>query len=149
LNGKLNPLTGLGDGEEVKNKCKQFASNEYRLFVLSYEGFYRFVDVLDRKCDLIVFDEGHRLKNKNSKVYKKLFNFTCRKRVLLTGTPLQNNLDELYTCISMVNPNLFPSEQTFKNIFQKPIFNGMAKNASQRERTIAIERTLELANRIK
>lgn len=46
----------LGDGEEVKNVCKQFATNQYRVLVLSYEGFYRFIDVLERKCDLIVFD---------------------------------------------------------------------------------------------
>lgn len=72
--------------------CKQFASNQYRMLVLSYEGFYRFIDILEKKCDLIVFDEGHRLKNKNSKSYKKILNFSCRKRVLLTGTPLQNNL---------------------------------------------------------
>lgn len=105
----MSPLIALGDGEEVKNVCKQFASNQYRMLVLSYEGFYRFIDILDRKCDLIVFDEGHRLKNKNSKVYKKILNFSCRKRVLLTGTPLQNNLEELYTCISVVNPSMFSS----------------------------------------
>ena len=108
------------------------------MLVLSYEGFYRFIDILDRKCDLIVFDEGHRLKNKNSKVYKKILNFTCRKRVLLTGTPLQNNLDELYTCISIVNPSLFSSEQLFKNVFQKPILNGMAKKATELSKKIAV-----------
>jgi DNA repair and recombination RAD54-like protein len=119
------------------------------MLVLSYEGFYRFIDILENKCDLIVFDEGHRLKNKNSKAYKKILNFSCRKRVLLTGTPLQNNLEELYTCISIVNPSMFPSEHLFNNVFQKPILNGMAKNATQIERKIAIERTIELANKIK
>jgi hypothetical protein len=56
LENKLNPLIALGDGEEVKEICKQFAKNQYRMLVLSYEGFYRFIDVLDGKCDLIVFD---------------------------------------------------------------------------------------------
>jgi SNF2 family DNA or RNA helicase len=50
------------------------------------------MDILNKKCDLIVFDEGHRLKNKNSKVYRKILTFGCKKRILLTGTPLQNNL---------------------------------------------------------
>jgi ATP-dependent DNA helicase len=40
----------------------------------------------------MIFDEGHRLKNKNSKLLKKIKLAKCKKRVLLTGTPLQNNL---------------------------------------------------------
>lgn len=65
------------------------------------------MDSLRDCCDLLLFDEGHRLKNKKSKIVNKLRLFPCRKRILLTGTPLQNNLDELYTCISIVNPTVF------------------------------------------
>ncbi len=86
--------------------------------------------LLSNRCDLLVMDEGHRLKNKNSKMVKLLKNFSCRRRVILTGTPLQNNLDELYTCISIINPILFGNETMFKNVFHKPIVSGLAKAAT-------------------
>lgn len=88
------------------------------------------MDLLSGRCDLIVFDEGHRLKNKKSKLILKMKVFRCPKRILLTGTPIQNNLDELYTCVSLINPQLFTSESLFKNIFEKPILLGMSKKAT-------------------
>ncbi len=97
----------------------------------------------------MIFDEGHRLKNKKSKLFRKIQGSKCKKRILLTGTPIQNNLDELYTCISLVNPSFFESESVFKNVFQKPIIFGMAKTASRELRTLALSRTAELADLIK
>jgi SNF2 family DNA or RNA helicase len=126
-----------------------FIDYEYRFLVASYEHFYKYSDSLGSKCDLIIFDEGHRLKNKKSKLFKKIQQSKCRKRILLTGTPIQNNLEELYTCITLVNPSFFESELVFKNVFQKPIIAGMAKCASKELRTLALSRTAELANLIK
>ena len=75
--------------------------------------------------------------------------FKCKKRILLTGTPIQNNLSELYTCIMLVNPSFFDSETIFKNVFQKPIIAGMAKWAPPELRSLAMVRTAELATLIK
>jgi chromodomain-helicase-DNA-binding protein 4 len=50
------------------------------------------MEKISGKCDLIIFDEGHRMKNKKSKLLLKLKSFKCEKRILLTGTPIQNNL---------------------------------------------------------
>lgn len=50
------------------------------------------MEKLSGKSDLIIFDEGHRMKNKKSKLLLKLRTFKCDKRILLTGTPIQNNL---------------------------------------------------------
>lgn len=86
-----------------------FTDYEYRFLVVSYENFLKNADALNKKCELLIFDEGHRLKNKKSKLFKKIQTFKCKKRILLTGTPLQNNLDELYTCIALVNPSFFDS----------------------------------------
>jgi len=54
---------------------------------------------LEKSCDLLIFDEGHRLKNLNNKSYQKFIGFGCKRRILLSGTPLQNNLDEFYSCV--------------------------------------------------
>ncbi|XP_031567802.1 SWI/SNF-related matrix-associated actin-dependent regulator of chromatin subfamily A containing DEAD/H box 1-like [Actinia tenebrosa] len=64
---------------------------------------------LFRKLDThyVVFDEGHMLKNMKSQRYQKLFNLRARRRLLLTGTPLQNNLLELMSLLSFVMPHMF------------------------------------------
>jgi SNF2 family DNA or RNA helicase len=107
MGNKLNPLVTLGTPEEIVKIIRMFVDYEYRVLIISYENFYKNSEELSKKCQLLVFDEGHRLKNKKSKFFKKIQNFKCKKRILLTGTPLQNNLDELYTCIAIVNPLFF------------------------------------------
>ncbi|KAI8096416.1 SNF2 family N-terminal domain-containing protein [Halteromyces radiatus] len=63
------------------------------------------------KC--AVFDEAHRLKNKQSKVGEILKMFHMDQKLLLTGTPLQNNLDELYSLLSFMQPDVFNDERYF------------------------------------
>ncbi|KAI9305451.1 P-loop containing nucleoside triphosphate hydrolase protein [Cunninghamella echinulata] len=63
------------------------------------------------KC--AVFDEAHRLKNKQSKVGEILKLFHMDHKLLLTGTPLQNNLDELYSLLSFMQPDVFNNEKQF------------------------------------
>ena len=57
--------------------------------------------------DMIVYDEGHMLKNSTSERYNKLMRLRANFRLLLTGTPLQNNLRELVSLLSFMLPNLF------------------------------------------
>jgi SWI/SNF-related matrix-associated actin-dependent regulator of chromatin subfamily A containing DEAD/H box 1 len=54
-----------------------------------------------------IFDEGHALKNADSQVYEKLIRITSRFRLLLTGTPLQNNLQELISLLAFLMPDIF------------------------------------------
>lgn len=63
------------------------------------------------KC--AVFDEAHRLKNKQSKVGELLKTFSIDHKLLLTGTPLQNNLDELYSLLNFMQPEVFSNERAF------------------------------------
>ncbi|KAI9346673.1 SNF2 family N-terminal domain-containing protein [Pilaira anomala] len=63
------------------------------------------------KC--AVFDEAHRLKNKQSKVGEILKAFSIDHKLLLTGTPLQNNLDELYSLLNFMQPEVFSNERAF------------------------------------
>jgi SNF2 family DNA or RNA helicase len=85
---------------------------------------------LSGRCDLLIFDEGHRMKNRKSKLLLKLKAFRCDRRILLTGTLIQNNLTELFTCISIINPKVFGSETVFRNVFQRPILEGLGKKAT-------------------
>ncbi|KAL9605817.1 MAG: hypothetical protein Q9179_001003 [Wetmoreana sp. 5 TL-2023] len=54
-----------------------------------------------------VYDEGHVLKNRKSAAYEQLTRFKCAFRLLLTGTPLQNNLNELVSLLAFIMPQMF------------------------------------------
>lgn len=76
-----------------------------------------------KKLDLHygVFDEAHMLKNMTSQRYRYLMTFKVQRRLLLTGTPLQNNLLELMSLLSFVMPNLFGQREIneiLKRLFQ-------------------------------
>uniref|UniRef100_A0A2K6GBH7 Chromodomain helicase DNA binding protein 1 like n=1 Tax=Propithecus coquereli TaxID=379532 RepID=A0A2K6GBH7_PROCO len=60
---------------------------------------------------VLVVDEAHRLKNQSSLLHKTLSEFSVVFSLLLTGTPIQNSLQELYSLLSFVEPDLFPKEQ--------------------------------------
>ena len=69
----------------------------YKVLIGSYEGIRKHTAALAGACDLLVCDEGHRLKAAaGSKTMDSLLALNCKRRIILTGTPLQNNLDEFW-----------------------------------------------------
>ena len=96
------------------------------------------------ECDLLICDEGHRLKNTKIKSFQKLFKFPCSRRIILTGTPIQNNLNELYACIHFVYPQVFNDFQKFKKVYADPINAAQKETATRDEQTLASERMKEL-----
>ncbi|CAI9783539.1 unnamed protein product [Fraxinus pennsylvanica] len=67
--------------------------------------------------EVLVVDEGHRLKNSSSKLFGLLNTFSFQHRVLLTGTPLQNNIGEMYNLLNFLQPASFPSLSSFEEKF--------------------------------
>ncbi|KAJ1336566.1 hypothetical protein BSLG_007350 [Batrachochytrium salamandrivorans] len=65
----------------------------------------------------IVIDEAHRIKNENSSLSQIVRLMNCRNRLLLTGTPLQNNLHELWALLNFLLPDVFSSAEDFDNWF--------------------------------
>lgn len=64
-----------------------------------------------RKFNVCVYDEGHLLKNSQSERYTKLMRLNAKFRLILTGTPLQNNLRELVSLLSFILPDIFASKK--------------------------------------
>ncbi|CAB1326039.1 unnamed protein product, partial [Coregonus sp. 'balchen'] len=65
----------------------------------------------------VVIDEAHRLKNRNCKLLEGLKMMDMEHKVLLTGTPLQNTVEELFSLLNFLEPERFPSENTFMQEF--------------------------------
>ncbi|XP_006609793.1 SWI/SNF-related matrix-associated actin-dependent regulator of chromatin subfamily A containing DEAD/H box 1 homolog [Apis dorsata] len=81
----------------------------------------------------VVFDEAHMLKNMGTIRYENLVRINAKHRILLTGTPLQNNLLELMSLLIFVMPSLFAGKQAdLKSLFSKnPKLPSVKKNAEQ------------------
>lgn len=65
----------------------------------------------------LVIDEAHRIKNEKSKLSEVVRMFNSQSRLLITGTPLQNNLHELWALLNFLMPQMFISSDTFDELF--------------------------------
>ncbi len=80
-----------------------------------------------------VFDELHRLKSSRTKLYAACLKLTCRRRIGLIGTLMQNNLKELYAVVHFVQPGCFGTSHKFDTNFVGPIKNGLRRDATPLE----------------
>ncbi|KAK8745686.1 hypothetical protein OTU49_000320, partial [Cherax quadricarinatus] len=119
------------------NKVEDFGKVQHSgIMIISYEMFVRGVDLIKTlKFDLLLCDEGHRLKNANIKTTSLLASINCRRKVIITGTPVQNDLQELFALIEYVNPGILTSS-SFRHVYEDPIIASQQPNASQTEKEL-------------
>lgn len=92
---------------------------KFHVLITSFEVFladYQTI-MMNVPFQYIVVDEAHRLKNQNAKILQCLRQLPCKRILLLTGTPIQNNTDELWSLLNYIEPEKFSRREEFRREF--------------------------------
>ncbi|CAO4373930.1 unnamed protein product [Caenorhabditis nigoni] len=122
----------------------QIRKVDFNVLMTTYEYVIKEKSLLGKiRWKYMIIDEGHRLKNHNSKLTNMLNGFFhAQHRLLLTGTPLQNKLPELWALLNFLLPSIFSSCDTFEQWFNAPFATTGEKVELNQEETMLIIRRL-------
>ncbi|EAL64871.1 SNF2-related domain-containing protein [Dictyostelium discoideum AX4] len=149
-NGRLIAST-LTDSltKETKANLNDFNTSIKPVLIISYEQCRIFSKELETmSCGLMVCDEAHRLKNSNAKTTQSIMSVRCDRKILLTGTPIQNNLVEFYSMMDFANPNCLGSLADFKKSFIIPI-NKSRESPNSTSTSEGIRKSIQLSKLVK
>ncbi|XP_042637703.1 DNA repair and recombination protein RAD54-like [Orycteropus afer afer] len=151
LGGRIQPLAiDGGSKDEIDQKLVGFMNQRGArvpspILIISYETFRLHVGVLQKgSIGLVICDEGHRLKNSENQTYQALDSLNTSRRVLISGTPIQNDLLEYFSLVHFVNSGILGTAHEFKKHFELPILKGRDAAASEADRHLGEERLREL-----
>ena len=145
---RLNLQIGSSD-KEMKQKVNDFTKDYIPVLIISYEQVRSHYKTLkETKINLMVCDEGHRIKNLMSKTNVSLKSLGAEHTIILSGTPVQNGLEEFYSLLEFCSPGCLGNSTVFKRVFATPIEKAQDGNATQEEITIGKERAKELTMKI-
>ena len=127
-------------GSQKERKLKRygwFRPNSFHVCITSYKLVIQDYSIFKRKrWEYIVLDEAQNIKNFKSKRWQMLLNFHARRKLLLTGTPLQNDIMEIWSYLHFLMPNLFYSNIEFREWFHTQFYNAIHNNAALNKQII-------------
>lgn len=152
LGSRVNALALANESKEKTTELlTTFMGNQSSrcgapVLIISYETFRLYTHILHTsEVGLVLCDEGHRLKNCENLTYQALMGLKTKRRVLLSGTPVQNDLTEYFSLLNFVNPGMLGTTTEFKRQYENPIGRGQNADSTDKEREKAAERLKELS----
>jgi SNF2 family DNA or RNA helicase len=113
-------------------------ANWYHVVITSYQLAVQDAFAFKRKkWYYMILDEAHNIKNFQSQRWQTLISFNSQRRLLLTGTPLQNNLTELWSLLHFLMPHVFRSRKEFSYWFSNPMNNIIEGNSKRSDDLIS------------
>jgi DNA repair and recombination protein RAD54 and RAD54-like protein len=126
------------DRKKVEKDLDAFGKlNLFDVLICSYECLRTHAKRLTKYpncCDLLVCDEAHRLKNNDNQTSRALDSLPVKRRVLLTGTPMQNDLQEFYAMVNFTNPGVLGTQDEFRKNMLFPILRGREPDATESQK---------------
>ncbi|KAF3913240.1 hypothetical protein AA313_de0208447 [Arthrobotrys entomopaga] len=131
---------------DAKSNVRDFTHGPvYNVMIVGYERLRSIQDKLKQcQVDIIIADEGHRLKTAENKSAQAIRALETPRRVILSGTPLQNDLREFFVMVDFVNPGILENYSTFKKQFENPIVKSQQPEASKAQKELGDARKEEL-----
>ncbi|WVF69157.1 hypothetical protein IAT40_003932 [Kwoniella sp. CBS 6097] len=150
--GAVNPMVvdGKGGKAELIPAVRRWVQARGRsvtlpVMIVSYETLRTLQEEL-ANCEigLLLADEGHRLKNADTLTFQALTALKVQRRVILTGTPIQNDLSEYFALLNFANPEYLGSKGDFKKNFELKILRGRDADASDKDKAESDAKLKEL-----
>ncbi|CAD5224172.1 unnamed protein product [Bursaphelenchus okinawaensis] len=114
----IKTIVLIGDAETRAKPLEQIKNRDFEAVITSYEMVLKCLSDLKKIVwYYMVIDEAHRIKNEHSKLAESVRVLKTKNRLLLTGTPLQNNLHELWSLLNFLLPDIFNSAEDFDSWF--------------------------------
>lgn len=125
----------VADGQKIGRLSDFTHGRSYSVMIIGYEKLRSVQEELKKGIgiDIVVADEGHRLKTAQNKSAQAIRSLNTERRIILSGTPLQNDLSEFFTMVDFINPGLLGTYNTFKKEFEGPILKSRQPGASERD----------------
>ncbi|XVE66844.1 hypothetical protein DITRI_Ditri08aG0112400 [Diplodiscus trichospermus] len=138
--------------DDVVSGIDSFTSpcSSLQVLIVSYETFRMHSSKFSQSesCDLLICDEAHRLKNEQTLTNRALAALSCKRRILLSGTPMQNDLEEFFSMVNFTNPGILGDAAYFRRYYETPIICGREPTSSEEEKKLAAERSSELSAKV-
>ncbi|XP_016391389.1 DNA excision repair protein ERCC-6-like [Sinocyclocheilus rhinocerous] len=121
----------------------------YQMLINNYEQLASY-DQHEFEWDYVILDEAHKIKTSSTKTAKSAHTIPARHRVLLTGTPVQNNLQEMWALFEFAcQGSLLGTYKTFKTEYENPITRAREKDATPGEKALGLRISQNLMDIIK
>ncbi|KAJ4955644.1 hypothetical protein NE237_012427 [Protea cynaroides] len=134
----------LYDGRQDERRIMReeySGEGKFNVMITHYDLIMRDKSFLKKiQWHYMIVDEGHRLKNHECALARTLSDYKIRRRLLLTGTPIQNSLQELWALLNFLLPTIFNSVENFEEWFNAPFADRCDVSLSDEEELLIIRR---------
>lgn len=147
LGERVGVFVADAENKQRKLRITDFTHGRaYTVLIIGYERLRTVQTELQKGggVDIVIADEGHRLKTAKNKSSQAIKSLGTERRIILSGTPMQNDLTEFYFACDLVNPGVLGKASSFKSQFETPIIKYRENEGTEKDLEKGKARSAEL-----